>query len=513
MDRFDEIWRNRFQQDEIEPAPWNTPGNNVWNVIQSAVLSERNRKRRPLFFFLLFAGLALASTFAYLSLQSDPPADPAWSDQMPLLLDEGQKEATDQSLSAEILPEKNATAKATSAETADIQGTSQNFYEAEITSHPEEANPVQSEDNRRELMSSPRTTFKSELHRVPELVGSLNEFHSISTLLLDGTGLKNLRESNHFGADKNKGSLISVDAFASHSATSLLQPLDLGFVSNRDFLSIPESKALKEIAQPTLPDAQENSLRGGLRTGAAIWSTSVNSAYREDLAGFDFDFSRRDIGWFVGLELIYSIHPKFDVSAGLFFESISGSSSHNTPLEYGIPTEDQENQSHNYTVLLATPFGFAEADFQLIRKSEVDGETIELLADFESEHKVENFSFPMTLSYFPLGRNNKLTPVLSAGVGINRLSVVQNSLKRVDPGHAAFDFKSIKSSTNLTNELAQTHFDLRLGLGLRAELDKHWSAEISYSYIHGMSRIFESPPYHNKINRSWLSLGIQRKLF
>ncbi|TVR87782.1 MAG: hypothetical protein EA411_06520 [Saprospirales bacterium] len=511
MDRFDEIWRNRFQQDEIEPAPWNTPGENVWKAIEKGVLLEKRRKRKP-FIFLLLGALALGATLLYMGLQNGEIAELTGLGSEIGVKTSLQSEQSEAESSYEISP---AESKSTSADKAD--GTVELMTpQTSVAGVPGTSNvELESTFPASESLTTTAEEVASGIDDKPPVLSEQQPVHlrDQSPLYREGTGFESFEESFFSGDGGFLSKNIAEVSTTGISATEKLLPRELSLFSLSDIDNLQENIHLR-FSDNTETLADDLKFFGsGLRSGLAVWATSVNSTYREDLVAFDFDYSRRDMGWFAGLEIFYSLNSKLDFSAGFVYERATGSSHHNSSLKYGVSSEDPQSHSHNYSELVATPFGFASAEFSLIRNSEVEGDEIDLLADFESEHTIENYSFPLTLRYFPLERGGNFTPFITAGVGINRLSVVQNTLKKVDPGHEAFDFKPLESNTNLTTELQQTHIDARLSLGLNANIGENWSANLSIEYIRGMSKIFESGPYYSRINRGWVSISAQRQLF
>jgi len=511
MDRFDEIWRNRFQQEEIEPSLWNTPGENVWKAVEKGVLMEKRRRRKP-FFFLLLGALALGAGLLYMGLQNGEIAEKTGLEAENGVTTSLQSEAFEAESSFELTPEETEgtlddkafeTGELMTPKTSDAGEPSTPNGEMEGAIPTSESTTTTAEEVASEIDGQPAAISEEQtagLRDQPPLYRENTSMQSIGESLISADG---------GFLSKN----IVAGITPGISTPEKLLPRELRPFSLSEIDNLQESIHQRILSEREIQTEDLKSFGAGLRTGLAVWSTSVNSTYREDLAAFDFDFSKRDLGWFAGLELSYKLNSKLDFSAGFIYERATGSSRHNSSLKYGVSTEDQESHSHDYSELVATPFGFASADFSLIRNSEVEGDEIELLADFESEHTIENYSFPLTLRYFPLERTGNFSPFITAGVGINRLSVVQNTLKKVDPGHTAFDFKPLESNTNLTTELQQTHIDARLSLGLNAKLGGNWSANLSIEYIRGMSKIFESGPYYSRINRGWISISAQRQLF
>ncbi|GEM_PF-2123966 len=512
MDRFDEIWRNRFQQEEIEPAPWNTPGENVWKAVEKGVLLEKRRRRKP-FIFLLLGALALGATLLYLGLQNGELAETTGiGTENGVTISLQSEEINPEFLSVKTPAETESAPVDKTGETGDLMASQTSVSGEPFISNEELEGSIPASESI--MTTAEQVAF--EIDGQPSAISdeSTGSLRDQSRLYRQNTDLMSFGESL---IPADGGGFLSKNIFegstTGFSAIEKLLPRELSLFSPGEIDNLQENIHLTIPDNTETPSDDLKLFGAGLRTGVAVWATNVNSTYREDLAAFDFDFSRRDLGWFAGLELFYSLNSKLDFSAGFIYERATGSSSHNSSLKYGVSSEDPQSHSHNYSELVATPFGFASAEFSLIRNSEVEGDEIDLLADFESEHTIENYSFPLTMRLFPLERTGNFTPFITAGVGINRLSVVQNTLKKVDPGHEAFDFKPLESNTNLTTELQQTHIDARLSLGLNANFGENWSANLSIEYIQGMSKIFESGPYYSRINRGWISISAQRQLF
>ena len=44
MDRFDDIWKNRFNEEDFSDSDWNTPDENVWDEILPHVAPEKGKR-------------------------------------------------------------------------------------------------------------------------------------------------------------------------------------------------------------------------------------------------------------------------------------------------------------------------------------------------------------------------------------------------------------------------------------------------------------------------------------
>ena len=55
MDRFDDIWKNRFNEEEFSEGDWNTPDEKVWEGIVPHV--DAKDDRRPFWMILLGIGI------------------------------------------------------------------------------------------------------------------------------------------------------------------------------------------------------------------------------------------------------------------------------------------------------------------------------------------------------------------------------------------------------------------------------------------------------------------------
>jgi hypothetical protein len=65
MDRFDDIWKNRFNEEEFPVGDWNSPDEEVWKAISDEAV-PKNNNRRALWFWLSLGGILLLLGMAML---------------------------------------------------------------------------------------------------------------------------------------------------------------------------------------------------------------------------------------------------------------------------------------------------------------------------------------------------------------------------------------------------------------------------------------------------------------
>lgn len=511
MDRFDEIWRNRFQQEDISPEKWNTPSDSVWKNIQQSVNLRRKKRRRPIFILLFLLGLfAVSGAVLYFSSSGwdskDHPASTApFSD------------ATETQKETGFLPSDGSSSAINESKNL-IEGNAVDLHQDNSAGQIEKnglGEPVSLTDH----------ALYSESIGLQRINQSPVEFTALQKLT-NGLYL----ESGSTELIDNALGIESKDFIKMHS--NLMDQINEQYRENANIYSLISTLPFKDLTLLTLDDPTpyltknfEWNVNGnkepkgvsrgwkiGLAGGMSIWNQNVSNSYTGDLSAFDFNYRKRASGWFGGIELSRKINDYISFSSGLFYERVEGKSAHNTPLKYSPGDEDPVHHSHDYNVGIATPFGFASAEFLLNRKEFIGQDPVDLLADFESRHRIENLSIPLYLKINPLGKTNGPIPLLSVGMGVNRILAIRNSLYQVDPNHSAFEYRSINTRFELKDEINRFHLDLRLGLDVEIPLSEQYDLSFGANAMFGLNKIFDSGDYYTRVNRLWIQATLRRSL-
>jgi opacity protein-like surface antigen len=167
---------------------------------------------------------------------------------------------------------------------------------------------------------------------------------------------------------------------------------------------------------------------------------------------------------------------------------------------------------NDYALNLATPYGLSGATFNFNRGQTLASDEVNLLVDFNSEHLIRNFSLPLGVVIYPLGKKRKFSPTVNLGFGINYLAQISNKIQSIETHHDAIQYDDSGSSTFVSPDLEKWHFDYRLGLGLKYEVQQNLYLQLNYNWIRGLNPIYKLENYETRIDRHQISIGLT-KLF
>ncbi len=479
MDRFDDIWKNRFNEEEFSEGDWNTPDEKVWEGVVPHVVPKNNNT--PFWMIMLVIGivaiLLLSMMFLYKGEQTSSNATNSFGTLT--------SESTEPTYKiAKIEDQTNnqilAASKANEIEASNERLTINVSPESK---HKESSNTTNLKSNN-QTVSILKTTSTELVSnetgsiRDPETTLSISKKLE-NVILTDGMKDKTIEEK-----------LISVPS------------LSMFLSSGKEIHPIQVS--------PEFQTAQKRKYTFGVVTGATFWQHRISNDYATDLSPFDFNYQDA-WGWQTRLSFGVELNKYIDAVVGFQFEQVKTTSGHNSNLTYSVLEEDNPGDPLNgYALSLATPYGLSGATFNFNRGQTLATDEVDLLVDFDSEHSIRNFSLPIGTVIYPLGKKQKFIPTANLGFGINYLAQISNKIQSVETHHDAIQYDDSGSSTFVSPDLEKWHFDYRLGLGLKYELQRNLHLQINYDWTRGINPIFKLDNYETRIDRHQISLGLTK---
>ncbi|MEM6964833.1 MAG: hypothetical protein AAF573_08720 [Bacteroidota bacterium] len=485
MDRFDDIWKNRFNEEEFPVGDWNTPDEMIWNGITKEIAPKKDKRR--LLWFWLSVGLILILLLSAILLGGSKSSSEVISEkEYGTLISEGSNNSNgivrldrDDITAGDAVNNANAESQRQNI-VVNISPT-ENFDKPNVGNIGSVDNSAKLAKRRAAISNS---TFKSP---VPN-------FHQEGMIA-------EIQSKEIAGIESVKLNLLSSDQLIANSLSTKLAML----MSN-------EVAPLSTDVEPVTIFNEEKKATGkfvfGVQSGAVHWVHRISNTYTSDLDPFDFNY-KNTWGWQTNLNLNFSINERFDLFTGLQYERVVTQSGHNSILSYDVASEpDPSNPLNAYALSLATPYGFADANFNFNRTQDVSSDIVDLGVDFHSQHLIQNLSLPVGATFYPVGRNNKLMPTVSAGLGINYLVSIRNDIDRIETHHDAIQYDDSGSSNFVQPDVNQFHLDYRVGAGLNYSTNRGWNLQINYNWARGINPIFQQDNYDTRIDRHHLSLGI-----
>lgn len=477
MDRMDEIWKDRFNGEELSNQDFLIPDEIVWSNIADATVRKNNRKRVLFWLFTGILGTLILLSFIY---QNTVFASHSTDE------NKAQVEVT------------NKVVDIHSSTDSGVQIT-----DIEIEQDRKDNKSIEKKGLTTEIKATPKTKLKH-----PAV--SNEPVQSSIFIRKKEKGTFNVNDvENNFFVEKEINNAVSVLVQSENEEspkTVSLKALDIFYPSR---LKDPVADFPVELNLPlsTQPISKNPSWSVSAQAGATYWKHQISSQYTSDLSAFDFNYSD-NFGWLTGINVSRKIGSHFTVDAGLSYEQVEVKSGHNSTLNYN-PAAETTTASNAYSLSLATPYGLIPAQFEFDRKTSIGNTSVDLLVDVFSEHTIRNFSIPLTVKYNPFGNKARFQPSIGVGLGANYLATLDNQLAHIDTHHTAIEFNKESSSFD-TPEIQNWHLDYRLVVETSMILQNHFSLNMSYAFISGINPLFKQQNYQTKINRHQLTVGLRK---
>jgi len=371
MDKFNDIWKNRFNEGDTPLGDWNTPDDAVWdNILPHVPVKKDNRRKWWLLSLLILAGLVLI----YFSLVKT-----------------GANKTTTFKDPKTVVNTSNVLANLQEKTPLTSKATSENSL----------GNKILDTDER--LNKKVKPILKDNKLSVVEIKKYKSPTTTTKTLPTENADKLIVATENPLvtpSSDEPLEEEIQIE--------EQLDDLSILPLRNMMLQYEPAILALPAEVKVNLEKSPKPILNLKTSVGAVLWQHKISEQYTSDLAPFDFNYSD-DMGWAVNLEIQLPVNKYLDVSGGLQYEQIETSSGHNSALTYKVAVE-QEETTNDYNLDLATPYGLSQASFRFDRVENVSDGTIDLLVDFHSQHTIRNLSIPVGVKIFPLGKQKRFVP-------------------------------------------------------------------------------------------------------
>lgn len=482
MDRFDDIWKNRFNEGDAPIGDWNTPDDDlVWEGIAPHIPQQDDRRRYIwLWWAIGLLMLALLGWVVVKQVVASKNFDVKNVKNQPIIEATNLKEETDL---------KNTTFNKNIAESNGNNSTNilnqataslNSAVEAEVVNDEKSTNSTIFEEGNTTISTAKKYT-RIERNRQLSSVSSMAANENIADKIVE---TKKQRKINVL----NKIPFLDLENLA--QTNTLNSPINY---------KLPDSKSDKKAK-----------IALSVNAGAVYWQHKISDEYTSDLSPFDFNYDD-NWGWQTSLLATIDVNDYLTPFIGIQYESVTVTSGHNSDLNYNTASEQGSN-ANEYTQNLATPYGLSEATFRLDRDENFGEEMTDLTVDFKSKHQIQNWSMPFGLRVYPMGKKQRLQWNASVGMGINYLSSIQNSLDNVDTHHDFIQYSVDSPAIFNSPTIEQWHYDVRLGTGLDYFINNNLKVNFQYNWSKGLNPIFQQGDYATKINRHQLSIGIIQAL-
>jgi outer membrane protein W len=470
MDKFNDIWKDRFNQGDIPDADWNTPDSEVWEAILPHVPNKWDR--RPLFFWVILGLFLLAIVSMILVHVGQSPVTESYvpgTEEQPVLafVEQSPLQRTMNETKSLLTSVSSANAKAIAL-----------YPSTQLQRVKNNTSTQLSLDNALQGRTEDKDIDRPKSENRTPIMSNLKAEQALS----------NEQLSNQAG-----------DVLLLPLLKTLLRPVEskekvgIPSVGESDPLDLPKPKRLKIAFQ----------------AGTLFWQHDISDQYTNDLSAFDFNYSD-SWGWTIDVGASYLISDKLAVNVGLAYEHIQTHSGHNSNLSYD-PNLEEGQAINDYDATLATPYGTAGASFRFAREEDLGEMPVDLLVDFHSKHTIQNISIPLGLQYYPMGQQRRWMPSVNVGLGTNYLFGISNQLESIETNHSAIKYIKTGNATFADPELNRLYFDVRAGVGLDFRLSSDFNIGIQGTFAKGINPIFEQNNYETRINRYQIQARISKQ--
>ena len=511
MDRMDDIWKDRFNSEDLPSGEWNTPDDMVWQNIANSTVRENGKRRATLWIWTLAGLLILLLGFVIISngfgkILSDSNKDVKNNIVKQSILTSNLSPADSPKIinSTTAVSQKYVAPATNNSASNQLNLNTQQIANTSIINTQEKLNPTTATNNQ-----VAKQTIQKDLQKV--VTNSKR-----STPVIENIEASPILDNSISTIRNIQGQQVSENNEISTTAPNTVQNINPQISFNTVGTKLPTTIASIEEIQLDLDNQELKEPKPGFpislsaTVGASYWKHQISKNYTELLSPADFNYTD-EFGYLLNLDASIPLGNRFTLSTGLDYEQINVSSGHNSALSYD-PAAEEIDQSNAYALSLATPYGLAGAEFRFDRAEEIGDNPVDLLVDFHSGHTIRNFSVPLTLEYYPLGKRRIISPILKAGFGVNYLSGISNRIKSIDTHHSAIQFDNSDTASFMAPNITKWHYDYRLGLGARIQWRRDFAIVLNYERVGGINSIFEQDAYNTRINRQHLSIGLNKVL-
>jgi len=493
--RFDDIWKDRFNEEQLPVDDWNTPDDEVWKGILPHVTPKKEKKRRWWWLWFGWGSALVLMTVVFTLFDNNKNTISAVEE-----VEENEVANTRNSISSTHDSNVVSTGiNLSNSKSPVVEIESKNMS---VNISPSKANEIKNYNNKNvEPYKSSHINLDVPISKTI-ITDTRNDVKSVSP-----------ETSSSFKIFKNKKALKpSLDGKNEMSEKLSISNLSsLEILLQKRNLPIHDLPDLKWSDIDIVPPSY-GKIAIGFSTGAVFWKHRISENYTTLLSPFDFNY-KDALGWQAALDVKFEISDFLEGTIGFQYEQINTESGHNSDITYSIDDEEDVNNPLNgYALSLATPYGLSGATFNFIRNQDIGANSADLTVDFHSSHVIKNISIPVGLNIFPFGKKNKWIPSAHIEFGTNYLASISNNIQSIETHHDAIQFDDSGTSTFVSPELEKWHFDYRLGLGVTYHLNSKSSLRFNYNWSRGINPIFQQEDFNTRIDRHHLSVGLTTKL-
>jgi hypothetical protein len=495
------IFRDRFNNEDIPKEEWNTPDHEVWsNIERTLPKKEEESSKSILIPFLL--SLALLS-FMFLGYKYFEKAQKVKD--LEILL----KECSE----SKEMPLNNFSAQNAILQTSNKQNaTPQNSIVKNGKSSFKDSQVIKSLS----LVAKESTNIQSSnLNKIENIMDDVKVSSSNGNILSNfGTSDLNLNNDGDYNVnsiiserDLNEENKFEQGRFLKITPLYQMELMMLTSSKNRFLIDFPN------INSPMIIPSKKTSgpWMVGVSSGYIQWVDHKKGRLNNPLSELLLD-ENTSSSFNLQLNFKKVLHPKLSLNLGLGTYSRTQSSTYRLSLPYSTANEtSQGNEFHNYFEhSLPTSLGNINTNLTLARSissNVTNNENVDL--DFSLANKTRAINVPITFIYYPMNNGQGLY----FETGINTELIYQQKLAKVTTNsfHSQVDDRDMKVAFD-RKQIEQINFSIPLGIGYSKKLASDISIDFSANYGFGLNNVHMHEGFTHKIDRITSQISVFKSL-
>jgi hypothetical protein len=498
------IFRDRFNTDDIPKEKWNTPDHEVWsNIERTLPKKEEKSSKSTLIPFLL--SLALLS-FMFLGYKYFEKAQKVMGLEILLKECSESKEIPLNNFSAQnSIPQTSNKQNSTPQNSIVKNGKSSksSFEDSQVIKSPS-------------LVAKGSTNIQlSNLNKIENIMGDVKISSSNVNILSNfGTSDPNLNKdgdnkviSINSERELNEENKFEKGRVLKITPLNQMELIMLTSSKNRFLIDFPN------INSPMIIPSKKTSgpWMVGVSSGYIQWVDHKKGRLNNPLSELLLD-ENTSSSFNLQLNFKKVLHPKLSLNLGLGTYSRTQSSTYRLSLPYSTANETSHgNEFHNYFEhSLPTSLGNINTNLTLARSissNVTNNENVDL--DFSLSNKIHAINVPVTFIYYPMNSGQGLY----FETGINTEFIYQQKLTNVTTNsfHSQVDDRDMKVAFD-RKQIEQINFSIPLGIGYSKKIGKDISIDFSANYGFGLNNVHMHEGFTHKIDRITSQISVFKSL-
>lgn len=489
MDKFKDIWEDRFNTDDHSKDDWLQPSSAVFANVSAAVLPTQPSKKKLAWFWWVLIGAAVITTvgIGYRLISNDNATED-------VTLYQTAKYATEKNISSE-------------------QGT----VDEAISDKRYEPNSILMTEVPQQQISSTETvriegvnrnniSLNNEIAQSTISTSDFNSLEDVNTPLMveeKSTSITPIKETVANNPITNKAGYLSKNMVTVLPLKIAINELE----SDNQLIDIPSDFTRINIQKKQIGNKRAFALHA--QTGLAIQNAQLNDAFSNSLDNADFS-SSAGVGYYAGLGLNIPINNRWSLTTDINYTHTTSVASHNANLGYDINRETADDHTNDYNIGMATPYGLIESNIVIGRSDALDSDLVSTVADVSSDQSIRAINIAPSLVYNAYS-SRFINLELKTGFGIEQILSVDNHIHDVMTNYNGLNYQQgevikTQDEMSINNTIGQATAGFNIGV----KLSSSSMLLLGYEYQKALNPIFQMDDKKTYLNNQ--NIGIKFRI-